>query len=76
MALWNALAFCGHLLSRHVMPGLKHSGEHLPDWILAMWHVTKLDNILCIAAMLLFLAGLKGIQARVLARGKRRKEGA
>jgi hypothetical protein len=62
LALWNGVTFTGHWLSIFTIPAMYSSGEEVPEWMLRMWHVLKLDNIVCISAMLCFYAGLRNHQ--------------
>ncbi len=59
LALWNAVTFTGHIISLY---SLKNCPTTLPQdaglkfWV---WYSCKLDNIICVAAMCFFYAGLK-----------------
>lgn len=62
LIIWNLTTFTGHLLSLYVIPALQGQGASIPNWTTIVWDITRVDNIICVAAMLCFLAGLKGIE--------------
>ncbi len=62
LALWNAVTFTGHWLSIFTIPAMYSNGEAVPEWMLRMWHMLKLDNLVCVSAMLCFYAGLRNLQ--------------
>ncbi len=59
LTVWNIMTFTGHILSLYTMPAMRQSNAGVPAWMELTWHILKLDNIVCVAAMLYFYAGLK-----------------
>ncbi len=59
LTLWNIITFVGHILSVFTLTDFMHESRAIPVWIEWTWHILKLDNIVCVAAMLYFYAGLK-----------------
>ena len=58
LTVWNIMTFTGHILSLYTMPAMRQNNG-VPAWMELTWHILKLDNIVCVAAMLYFYAGLK-----------------
>jgi len=75
LTLWNLVTFTGHIFSIFTLPGIRHDGQAIPIWMEWTWHILKLDNIVCVAAMLYFYAGLKKLlhSTSASARGMGRK---
>ncbi len=59
LTMWNVVTFAGHILSIFTMTDFAHEGGAVSAWIEWTWHILKLDNIVCVAAMLYFYAGLR-----------------
>lgn len=56
LVLWNVMTFSGHVLSHFV---LNKTSDNLHNGITMVWKLSKLDNIVCLTAMLCFYAGLR-----------------
>ena len=74
LTLWNVITFAGHILSIFIQTSPKQGVDGIPLWMEWTWHILKLDNIVCVAAMLYFYAGLKKLlrSASVSAHDRRR----
>ncbi len=62
LMIWNCTVFTGHLLSPNAVQAIEGQGPAISRWITTVWNITRVDNIICVAAMLCFLAGLKRIE--------------
>ena len=75
LTLWNIITFAGHIFSIFIHSCHQHTSKEIPLWMEWTWHILKLDNIVCVAAMLYFYAGLKKLlrSAGVSAHGRRQE---
>jgi hypothetical protein len=73
LTLWNVITFTGHILSIFIQSSQKQGADTIPLWMEWTWHILKLDNIVCVAAMLYFYAGLRKLlrSASVSTHGRR-----
>ncbi|QLA15862.1 hypothetical protein [Desulfolutivibrio sulfoxidireducens] len=68
-ALWNAMAFVGHCLEEVMPVGVFVGGTNPWSWVLAdapqwkalLFYTCKLDHLLAVPAMFLFLQGLRAL---------------
>lgn len=71
LALWNLVAFTGHIISRYYSFNQCSAGlpqdQTLIFWI---WYVCKLDHIVCVPAMFFFYAGLKRLLGQLKTEGE------
>ncbi len=56
LVLWNVMTFSGHILWHFA---IAPAPEAAPVYILIFWKFLKLDNIVCVSAMICFYLGLR-----------------
>jgi len=61
LAAWNVVTFTGHMISLYSLVNCPSSVPPQAGLKFWTWYVCKLDNVVCVSAMLLFYAGLKGL---------------
>ena len=59
LALWNVVAFTGHILSLYRVNNFSSGLQQGPNLIFWIWYACKLDHLVCVPALFFFYAGLK-----------------
>ncbi len=59
LALWNVVAFTGHILSLYRVNNFSPGLQQGPNALFWIWYACKLDHLICVPAMYFFYRGLK-----------------